>query len=174
MKRRVLITGAAGLIGGVLQRRLADDYELSGLDADRGRRFRPGGRDMTKLGSVVDAFAHQEIVVDLAADSSLEAGWQAVHGNNLVATYNAFEASRRSGVRRVIFASSNHVTGLYERDHPYSAIVSGEYEGLDPRKIPMLKAAATAIRPDSLYGVGKAFGEALGRLYAEDHALHQP
>ena len=88
----------------------------------------------------------------------------------IAATYNAFEASRRSGVRRVIFASSNHVTGLYERDHPYSAIVSGAYEGLDPGQIPMLDAA-TAIRPDSLYGVGKAFGEALGRLYAEEHGL---
>ena len=171
MKKRVLITGASGLIGGVLQRRLADDYELNGLDADRGRRFWLGGRDMTRLGSVLEAFAHQEIVVDLAADARLEAGWQAVHGNNLVATYNAFEASRRSGVRRVIFASSNHVTGLYERDHPYSAIVAGEYGGLDPREIPMLTAAAAAIRPDSLYGVGKAFGEALGRLYAEEHGL---
>jgi uronate dehydrogenase len=170
MNRRVLITGAAGLIGGVLQRGLAGDYDLSGLDAGRRRRFGAGSRDMTKLGSVLEAFADQEVVVDLAADASPQAGWQAVHGNNLVATYNAFEASRRSGVRRVIFASSNHVTGLYERDHPYSAIVAGEYEGLDPSEIQMLNSATT-IRPDGLYGVGKAFGEALGRLYAEEHGL---
>lgn len=170
MKRRVLITGAAGLIGGVLQRGLASDYELSGLDAGRRRRFRAGGQDMTKLGSVLEAFAHQEVVVDLAADASATAGWQAVHGNNLVATYNAFEASRRAGVRRLIFASSNHVTGLYERDHPYSAIVAGEYGELDPGEIPMLDTAV-AIRPDGLYGVGKAFGEAVGRLYAEEHGL---
>jgi uronate dehydrogenase len=170
MRRRVLITGAAGLIGGVLQRGLAGDYELRGLDAGGRRRFRAGAGDMTKLGSVLGAFADQEVVVDLAADASPQAGWQAVHGNNLVATYNAFEASRRSGVRRVIFASSNHVTGLYERDHPYSAIVAGEYKGLDPSEIQML-ASATTIRPDGLYGVGKAFGEALGRLYAEEHGL---
>lgn len=168
MNRRVLITGAAGLIGGVLQRGLAEDYELSGLDAARRRGSRRS--DMTKLGSVLEAFARQDVVVDLAANPSPEADWRAVHGNNLVATHNAFEASRRAGVRRVIFASSNHVTGLYERDHPYSAIVAGEYEGLDPGEIPMLGADAE-IRPDGLYGVGKAFGEALGRLYAEEHGL---
>jgi uronate dehydrogenase len=165
---RVLITGAAGLIGGVLQRGLADEYELTGLDAARRRGFR--GKDMTKLGAVLGAFADEDVVIDLAADPSPAADWQAVHGNNLVATYNAFEASRRAGVRRLIFASSNHVTGLYERDPPYSAIVAGDYGGLDPHEIPRLGADAE-IRPDGLYGVGKAFGEALGRLYAEEHGL---
>jgi nucleoside-diphosphate-sugar epimerase len=165
---RVLITGAAGLIGGVLQRGLADEYELTGLDAARRRGFR--GKDMTKLGSVLEAFADEDVVIDLAADPSPAADWQAVHGNNLVATYNAFEASRRAGVRRLIFASSNHVTGLYERDPPYSAIVAGDYGGLDPHEIPRL-GSDTEIRPDGLYGVGKAFGEALGRLYAEENGL---
>jgi uronate dehydrogenase len=165
---RVLITGAAGLIGGVLQRGLADEYELTGLDAARRRGFR--GKDMTKLGSVLGAFADEDVVIDLAADPSPAADWQAVHGNNLVATYNAFEASRRAGVRRLIFASSNHVTGLYERDPPYSAIVAGDYGGLDPHEIPRL-GADSEIRPDGLYGVGKAFGEALGRLYAEENGL---
>jgi nucleoside-diphosphate-sugar epimerase len=166
----VLITGAAGLVGGILRRGLADVYELSTLDARR-RGSGAGKGDMRKLRSVLKAFAGQDVVVDLAADPRTTASWEAVHGNNLVATYHAFEASRRSGVRRLIFASSNHVTGLYERDHPYSAIVAGAYEGLDPAGIPKLDAATTAIRPDGLYGAGKAFGEALGRLYAEEYGL---
>jgi nucleoside-diphosphate-sugar epimerase len=73
-------------------------------------------------------------------------------------------------VRRVIFASSNHVVGLYERDPPYSAIVAGSYDGLDPAAIPLIRADAP-IRPNGLYAVGKAFGEALARLYAEEHGL---
>jgi nucleoside-diphosphate-sugar epimerase len=153
--RRVLITGAAGLIGGILQRGLANEYELSGLDARRSL-FRGGAVNMRKLRSVLRHFANQGTVVDLAADADATAGWGAVYGNNLLATYNAFEASRRTGVGRVIFASSNHVTGLYE--------------GLDRTTIPLLTTDAP-IRPDGFYAVGKAFGEALGRFYADEYGL---
>jgi nucleoside-diphosphate-sugar epimerase len=165
---RVLITGAAGLIGGILRRELADRYDLTALDATRRRGLLR--TDMRKLDSILDAFAHQDVVVDLAADPSPGASWKTVYENNLAATYNAFEASHRSGVRRLVFASSNHVTGLYEHDHPYSEIVEGEYGSLDPAAIPLIDAAAP-IRPDGLYAIGKAFGEALGRYYAEEHGL---
>ncbi|MGH3085258.1 MAG: NAD-dependent epimerase/dehydratase family protein [Gaiellaceae bacterium] len=160
--RRVLITGAAGLIGGILRRGLANEYELSGLDARR-HLFRGRAANMRKLRSVLRLFAHKAAVVDLAANADATAGWGAVYGNNLLATYNAFEASRRAGVGRVIFASSNHVTGLYER-------VAGRYKGLDRTMIPLLTTDAP-IRPDGLYAVGKAFGEALGRFYAEEYGL---
>lgn len=69
-------------------------------------------------------------------------------------------------VKKVVFASSNHVTGLYENDEPYRSICAGHYDGLDPGKIPRI-THTWPIRPDSLYGVSKAFGEALGRHYAE-------
>ncbi|HET8651949.1 MAG TPA: NAD(P)-dependent oxidoreductase [Gaiellaceae bacterium] len=167
--RRVLITGAAGLIGGILRRGLADEFELSGVDA-RSRLFRGRAANMRKLRSVLGDFANQGAVIDLAADSDPTAGWSSIYGNNLLATYNAFEASRRADVRRVIFASSNHVTGLYEWDRPYDAIVAGRYEGLDQTNIPLLTSDAP-IRPDGLYAVGKAFGEALGRFYAEEYGL---
>jgi uronate dehydrogenase len=83
---------------------------------------------------------------------------------------NAFEAAREAGVRRVIFASSNHVVGMYENDEPYASIVAGDYEGLEPARLPLIGADAP-IRPDGPYGAGKAFGEAAGRYYADMHGL---
>jgi uronate dehydrogenase len=70
---------------------------------------------------------------------------------NVVGTYNVFEAARNQGCPRVVFASSLHVTGFYD---------AGE------RISPELP-----VRPDSFYGVGKACGENLGRLYADKHGL---
>lgn len=170
MTQRVLITGAAGLIGGILRRGLGSAYELDEIDVQRHGMLRTKGQDMTNLASVERAFADHDFVVDLAANASPTANWDAIYGNNLLATFNAFEASRRAGVGRVIFASSNHVTGLYEHDDPYAAIVAGRYEGLEPAEIPRL-TTQVAIRPDGLYAVGKAFGEALGRMYAENFGI---
>jgi uronate dehydrogenase len=65
---------------------------------------------------------------------------------NIVGTYNLFEAARRKGVKRVVFASSNHVVGFYPRDQRIGVEV-------------------TAL-PDTRYGVSKAFGESLGAFYA--------
>lgn len=118
MKTRLLVTGAGGLIGGIL------------------RRTR----------------------------------WRSIYRNNVRGAFNALEASRRAGVRRVIVASSNHVTGLYERDEPYASIVAGRYDGLDPETIPLLRTDAP-VRPDGYYGAAKVFAEALGRLYAEEHDM---
>jgi nucleoside-diphosphate-sugar epimerase len=167
---RVLVTGASGLIGRVLREALADRYALTGLDV---RRVRGSGlhvADMRKLRRLEPVFAGHDVVVDLAANPSVSSSWDEIRTNNLPATLNAFEASRRAGVKRVVFASSNHVTGLYERDSPYSAIVAGAYDGLDPGGFTRI-TSRHPLRPDSPYGVGKAFGEAAGRYYAEEHGL---
>jgi uronate dehydrogenase len=91
-----------------------------------------------------------DAVIHLAAIPR-EAGFEQILAANIRATYSVFEAARRAGVRRVVFASSHHVTGFY----PSSQTVAPD----DP------------VRPDSLYGVSKVFGEALGRLYAEKYGL---
>jgi nucleoside-diphosphate-sugar epimerase len=168
---RVLITGAAGLIGSLLRRGLGDEFELSGIDRDRIPGFHSTVGNMARTGRRVEAaFRGQDVVIDLAGEASVSTPWEVVHGNNLPATLNALEAARRNGVKRVIYASSNHVTGNYEREDPYAQIVKGEYGSFDPSTIPQI-TTRHPIRPDSPYGVGKAFGEAAGRYYADQHGL---
>jgi uronate dehydrogenase len=81
----------------------------------------------------------------------VEADWETVLQANIIGAYNLFEAARRQGVQRVVFATTNHVIGFYRRS-----------QRIDHQVPP---------RPDSRYGVSKAFGEALGRLYADKHGL---
>ena len=165
----VLVTGAAGLIGRIVGESLSSDHVVHGLDVKRGAGVE-WVRDMRKLRRVLPAFEGMRAVVDLAADASTSASWRSVLRNNMAATVNTLEAARKAGVGRVVFASSNHVVGLYERDEPYASVVAGEYEGLDIANLPRLTAAAP-IRPDGAYGAGKAFGEAAARFYAEEHGL---
>lgn len=168
--KRVLITGAAGLIGGVLRSALAEKYALSGVDIKPVQGFDSLVADTTDLQAIQPAFQGKDVVIDLASNPDQNSPWEVVYRNNIACTYNALEAARRAGVQRVIFASSNHVTGMYENDHPYSAIVAGNYQGLDPRKIPLI-TTRMPIRPDGPYGIGKAFGEAAGRFYSDQHGL---
>ena len=93
---------------------------------------------------------------------ALETPWEDVLHNNIVGTYNVFEAARQAGVSRVVFASSNHVIGMYELDG-----APGLYETDDDRSYDHTAEQ----RPDSLYGVSKAYGEALGRMYMERYGL---
>ena len=83
---------------------------------------------------------------------------------------NALEAARLAGVRRVVFASSNHVTGMVERDEPYASILAGAYDGLDPSSL-LRVGVDDPVRPDGPYGIGKALGEAAARYYAEEYGL---
>jgi uronate dehydrogenase len=168
--RRVVITGARGLVGQVLGRSLAADYELAGVDARR-RLGRDGvvRADMARLRHAERALDGAEVVIDLAS-ANWQRPWEDVRDNNIPAAWNTLEAARRRGVRRVVYASSNHVTGLYERDQPYASIVAGRYEGLDPATVSRI-TTAMAVRPDTPYGVGKALGEAAARYYAEAHGL---
>lgn len=163
---RVLITGAAGLIGQVVWRGLAADYELIGLDREA-RRGSPVVRaDLTRRRGLARHFYGCDAVVDLAGFPSVGESWERVLANNIPATVNAIETARESGVERYVFASSNHVTGLYERDEPYASIVAGRTDRLSPETLPRL-TSAHPVRPDSPYGVGKAFGESAARLAAE-------
>ena len=165
-KKRVLITGASGTIGSLLGRALADDYVLSGVDARPASEMDSLVADMTDLGAIEPAFANKDVVIDLAAAAPMDTPWDRVYENNIASTYNALEAARKAGVSRLIFASSNHVTGMYEGDAPYSSIVAGDYSGLDSSAIPMI-TTDMPVRPDGPYGIAKVFGEASGRYFSD-------
>jgi nucleoside-diphosphate-sugar epimerase len=167
---RVVITGAAGVIGGVLRRGLGNGYVIRGLDRTRTREHGVDRVDVTRLKALDAAFAGADAVIDLAASARLETPWPEVWKNNLRGTMNALEAARRNGVARFVYASSNHVTGMYEHDFPYSAIVAGEYSQLERESIPLIDSNMP-VRPDSPYAIGKALGEAAARYYSDVYGL---
>ena len=170
-KKNILITGAAGLIGGLLHNGLKDSYNITGMDIRPVERLRlassPTLPTSTPFYPLTDGV---DTVIDLASVPDQDSPWDVVYRNNLPSTYNALEAARRAGAKRVIFASSNHATGNYEEDEPYASIVAGNYDGLDPATFPRV-TVDMPIRPDGPYGIGKAFGEAAGRYYSDHFGL---
>ncbi|UZR28058.1 NAD-dependent epimerase/dehydratase family protein [Methylococcus mesophilus] len=159
---RVLITGINGLIGGILHRELSDTYILFGLDREGPFSDRIASVDIADAERLCDTFrrfAPLDAVIHLAGDSKVYADWEHCLSANIVGTRNVYEAARRTSVKRVVFASSNHVTGGYEQPAGESA---GEALAPPPRI-----TVRDPIRPDSDYGVSKAFGEALARFYCD-------
>jgi nucleoside-diphosphate-sugar epimerase len=150
---RVAITGSDGRIGGVLRAGLSDRFDprwLTRSDAD-----------LADLAALERAFAGADALVHLAATADLGAPWDEVLPANVIGAYHAFEAARRAGVRRVVFASSNHAVGMY----------MWEDERFTDEAHPVEVSTAAPLRPDSLYGTSKVWGEALGRFYVERHGL---
>ncbi|HEX6972102.1 MAG TPA: NAD(P)-dependent oxidoreductase [Limnochordia bacterium] len=153
-QRVVYITGITGRIGRSLVRALRDEYDLRGSSLEGGSL--PGAR--VRAGDITDGdflrreFHEVDTVVHLAADPSPTAPWSSVLKNNIAGTYEVYEAARVAGVRRIVFASTNHVTGiLTERWQPMGPDVP--------------------VRPDGYYGVSKACGELLGRYYGDRYGL---
>ena len=167
--KKVLITGSGGRIGAILRDALGNRYDLSGIDRVPVPGFDSAVANLADLDAIIPAFRGAQAVVHLAAEPrhTPDIGWDLLMPDNVVATANIFEAAHQGGVSRVIFFSSMHVNGLYERDLPYSAIAQGNYEGLNPDQVALV-THQMPVRPDGPYAVSKVFGEALGRYYAEE------
>lgn len=153
--KRVLLTGAAGDIGSRLRRLLQPVYpELRLSDIKVPPDLRPDetfvAADLSHLEQVEKAVAGVEGIIHLGGHS-VEGSWETILQANIIGCRNLFEAAHRQGVKRVVFASSNHAVGFYPRYHRIGTEAS--------------------VRPDSRYGVSKAFGEAIGALYADKHGL---
>lgn len=153
--KRLLITGAAGGLGQVVREGLAgyvDTLRLSDI-ADLGSAA-PGEEivrcDLADREAVDALVAGCDAILHLGG-ISVEAAFDSLLRANILGTYNLYEAARQHGVRRILFASSNHATGFHRLD-----------ERLDE---------TSQRRPDSLYGVSKCFGEDLARLYFDKFGI---
>ncbi len=159
MKRhRVAVTGANGTIGSRLCADLARDRDVVRIDladADVEADVRDGAA-MTR------ALEGCESVVHLASVVAVDASWDDVQAINIGGTYNVFEAARANGLKRIVFASSNHAIGMNEVENAPAIYRPG---------FGRVFGAGEPYRPDGLYGVGKAFGEALGRYYSDAFGL---
>jgi len=164
----VLVTGMSGLIGGALRRHLADRFELRALNRRAVEGVPCHRADIADLDAIQPAFKGVDAVVHLAASVGSSAPFDEILRANVVGTYNVFEAARRAGVHRVVYASSGATVSAYERDPPYSALAAGRYDEAGAWTILTHEAP---VRPDGLYGVSKVWGETLGRHYADAHGL---
>jgi len=142
-------------------------YDVAGVDRTIRRPPNVRRRNLARSRGLAGIFAGADAVVDLAGDPDPRAEWKDVRRNNLAVTLNVLDAARRAGVRRYVFASSNHVTGGYERDEPYSAIVAGDYTGLDPDWLPLV-GTNRPVRPE---GVRVPARGRLGTVNAENRPL---
>ncbi|KND24287.1 NAD-dependent epimerase/dehydratase family protein [Streptomyces acidiscabies] len=154
--RTVLLTGAAGGLG-TLMRDLLPEYgydlrslDLVPVDGDPGAIT----ADLTDRDALREAVRGVDAIVHLAG-ISLESSFEKILRANIEGTYNLYEAARAEGVRRIVFASSNHVLGYTPR----------------PREGDPLIPVDTPRRPDTFYGLSKSFGEDLAQLYWDRHGL---
>jgi len=145
----IVITGAAGLVGSMLRPRLARPgrtlrvLDIAPLAAGPGEEVIQAS--VTDMDAMTAACQGADAVIHLAGIPA-EASWERIRDLNTEGGYVTFEAARRAGTPRVIFASSNHAVGFA----PRSAFPVPDY-------------AFPA--PDTFYGVSKAAVEALAAMY---------
>ncbi len=152
---RLLLTGAAGNLGKVLRPRLRDlakTLRVSDIRdcGDAGPHEEVVPADLADARAIDELVAGTQAIVHLGGIST-EDSFQRVLRTNIEGTFNVYEAARRHGTRRIVFASSNHAIGFYRQT-----------ERID---------AAAPLRPDSNYGLSKAFGENLARFYFDRYGI---
>ena len=158
MKRKVVITGAAGRIGSSLIDNFKDETDLVLADKKVNRLYAFEDENVTVFeldilnkASCLNVCEGADTVIHLAADPSPSAAYESVKRINIDGTYNMMSAAHEQGCRRFIFASSIHAVKGYPRDEQVKT--------------------GSPVRPLNLYGVSKVFGEALGSYYAYQTAM---
>ena len=146
---KLLLTGAAGQLGRELRPRLKAYCNVLRVSDQNDLGVAAVGEEI-QLADLANAFDMQTLLKDVNAvvhlgGVSTEQPWAPILASNIVGMVNLYEAARLEGTKRIVFASSNHVTGFYRQD-----------EVIDNKMPP---------KPDGFYGLSKAFGEDVAELY---------
>ena len=160
VRRKVLVTGAAGNIGSYFAEQSHGRYDLRLMV--RGDEDKADLESLRKFGELVTAELSDldrlkemcrgvDTVLHLAAVAQPESTWEQLLPANIVGTYNMMVAAKHAGCRRLIYASSIHAVSGYPPD--------------------VQVKTSEPVNPGDLYGVSKCFGEALGRYMAEQEGL---
>ncbi|MEZ4711600.1 MAG: NAD(P)-dependent oxidoreductase [Caldilineaceae bacterium] len=153
-KRSILITGGAGRIGQFITNQWRSQYAITLTDIKEPAHthgFPFVSADLSDFDAVQSLCRGMDTIVHLGADPRMEAPWESLLPNNVISTYNVFEAARLAGCRRVIFASSVNAVFGYPADVQVHTDMP--------------------IYPINLYGATKCWGEAVARYYAHTHGL---
>ena len=152
---RILMTGAAGGLGQAMRERLKGNCTVLRLSdrADLGAAQAQEEvivADLADAGAVLSLMQNVNAVVHFGGVAT-EGHFGPILQANIIGVYNLYEAARKQGCKRIVFASSNHVTGFYKQSETITADMPA--------------------RPDGLYGLSKAFGEDLSRMYFDRYGI---
>lgn len=152
---RLLITGAAGALGRVLRQKLKPNAAILRL-SDRAPMGAADAGEEVVVCDLADKDAVTALLKDVDAvvhlgGISVEGPWEPVLQSNIIGLHNVYEAARINGVKRTVFASSNHAVGFRSQN-----------ETID---------ATAPLRPDGNYGLSKCFGENLSRFYFDRYGI---
>lgn len=154
---KILVTGAAGRVGTVLRPILRERYghtvlmDISEIeDCHAGESFRKG--DIADLECLKSAADGCDGIVHLAGLVASHYTFEESFGPNYVGTHNIFRVAAEMGIENVVYASSHHAVGFIKRGQEIDH--------------------TTAHRPDTEYGLSKAFGESAGAYFADKFGLN--
>jgi len=185
-QKKILITGANGLIGNLVYAHLdsqPDKYIPFGM----ARRREPSARvtvmpfkpipdermhlaDLEDFEGVKKAIDGMDTVVHMAANPSGNAPWDSVLQSNIIGSYHVFESSRLAGVKRVVFASTNQVVFGYLKEEPYRQLVTTETGDVDRLVIPKIDHTQP-VKPPNFYACSKVYGETLAYTYSLQYKI---
>ncbi len=162
---KIIITGSNGKIGCILKKALSDDYDIYCVDINKNKKdedknFQLDLSDFEKTKKVFSS-VKPTFVIHLAGQRMVGGEWKDILKNNIIVTRNVYKCAQLFDVKKIVYTSSNHVTGCYEGIPPT----------LHEQKNPKLITINDSVRPDSYYGTSKVFAEALARQFFELYGI---
>jgi len=162
----ILVTGSNGICGSaIFESILNEKYSIIYTDIKQNRNKNFVVADLTDLNSIKSLFDKFKFdtLIHFGGSSDPKTEWKDVLNNNITGTYNILNVAVEKGIKKIIFASTNHVMGMYEINNPLKCFslpeASSNKEIIDNKM---------DVKPDSLYGVSKLFGENLCKFYSEN------